>query len=243
MLDSNFISLSHWIGVDTPTYNNSESFQRRNITSIQNGNSANTEEWKFNNHIGTHIDYPFHFYEEGKKSSDFETSFYINKKVGFIKLQEICRPGEIISVKHIEKQCNNLSTEIEVLLLKTGFQKYRNNIIYWAENPGYDKDLYNYFKKKFPKLKFFGFDTISLTSLLNRSIGKESHLAFLNNIDPILVIEDMDLGKLNSNIILEELIIAPIMIENSDGVPVNCILKYYYKKPIEFDSDVLPYTI
>jgi arylformamidase len=243
MLDSNFISLSHWIGVDTPTYNNSGSFQRRNITSIINGNSANTEEWKFNNHIGTHIDYPFHFYEEGKKSSDFETSFYINKKIGFIKLEEMCRPGEIISVKHIEKQCNNLSTEIEVLLLKTGFQKYRNNITYWAENPGYDKDLYNYFKKKFPKLKFFGFDTISLTSLLNRSMGKESHLAFLNNINPILVIEDMDLGKLNSNIIFEELIIAPIMIENSDGVPVNCILKYYHKKPVEFVSDELPYTI
>ena len=243
MLDLNFISLSHWIGLATPTYNNSGGFQRGDITSIKNGNSANSEEWKFNNHIGTHIDYPFHFYEEGKKSSDFETSFYINKKIGFVKLEEICRPGEIISIKHIEKQCNNLSTEIEVILLKTGFQKYRNENIYWAENPGYDKDLYIYFRRKFPKLKFFGIDTISLTSILNRNLGKEAHLAFLNNIDPILIIEDMDLGILSSNLILEELIIAPILIENSDGVPVNCILKYYNNKALEFIPNKLPYTI
>jgi arylformamidase len=234
-----YISLSHWIGENTPTYNNSGGFNRCSITSIKNGNSANSEEWKFNNHIGTHIDFPFHFHENGRKSSDFKTAFYINKKIGFIELETICQPGEIISMKHIEKQVDLLENDLEVLLLKTGFQKYRNTSLYWSDNPGYDNLLFDYLKKKFPRLKFFGFDTISLTSVLNRSMGKEAHLSFLNLLDPILIIEDMDLSFLNSYLILEELIIAPIMIENTDGVPVNCILKFKEKKVKTFN---LPYT-
>ena len=221
-----YISLSHWINENTPSYNNSGSFNRFSITSIKNGNSANSEEWKLNNHIGTHIDFPFHFYDNGKKSSDFITSFFITKKIGLIELDTICGPGEIISIKHIERQCSLLKIDIEVLLLKTGFQKYRNDILYWSENPGYDKLLFGFLKNKFPKLKLFGFDTISLTSVLNRNMGKEAHLSFLNSLDPILVIEDMDLSLLNSNLIFDELIIAPILIENTDGAPVNCILKF-----------------
>lgn len=237
-----YISLSHWIGENTPTYNNSGSFNRYSITSIKNGNSANSEEWKFSNHIGTHIDFPFHFYENGRKSSDFNMPFFINKKIGFIELESICEPGEIISIKHIEKHSDLLAKDIEVLLLKTGFQKYRNNNLYWSENPGYDKYLYVYFKEKFPHLKFFGFDTISLTSVLNRNMGKEAHLSFLNILNPILVIEDMDLSLLNSKIILDELIIAPLLIERTDGVPVNCILKFKDRKN-EMKMIDLPYTI
>jgi len=237
-----YISLSHWIDENTPTYNNSGSFNRYSITSIINGNSSNSEDWKFNNHIGTHIDFPFHFYENGRKSSDFKTPFFINKKIGFIELETICEPGEVISVNHIKKQSGLLENDIEVLLLKTGFQKYRNDIAYWSKNPGYDKSLFVFFRMKFPNLKFFGFDTISLTSVLNRNVGKEAHLSFLNILDPILVIEDMDLSILNSNLILDELIIAPILIANSDGAPVNCILKFNDEKN-ELKITDFPYTI
>lgn len=237
-----YISLSHYINEKTPSYNNSGSFNRLTITSIRNGNSANSEEWKLNNHIGTHIDFPLHFFDDGKSSSDFNTQFYINSKIGFIELEKTCDPGEIITIKHVEKQIEKLNSNIEVLLLKTGFQKMRNNLTYSTENPGYDKSLFEYFRKKFPVLKFFGFDTISLTSVLHRTIGKEAHLLFLNPYNPILVIEDMDLSSLNSNIILEQLIIAPILISKSDGAPVNCILKFKDRTNGVTEFNV-PYTI
>lgn len=242
MQTSKYISLSHYICETTPTYNNSGNFNRSRITSIKNGNSANSESWNFNNHIGTHIDFPLHFFENGNTSSDYKTQFFINKNIGFIELEATCDPGEIITIKHIEKQVEKLKKDIEVLLLKTGFQKMRNNMSYSTQNPGYHNSLYEYFRKNFPNLKFFGFDSISLTSVLHRKIGKEAHLSFLNPNDPILVVEDMDLSLVNSNLILEELIIAPLLIVKSDGAPVNCILKY---KDIsggvtEFN---IPYTI
>jgi kynurenine formamidase len=237
-----YISLSHYISETTPSYNNSGSFCRSTLTSIKNGNSANSENWNFNNHIGTHIDFPLHFFDDGKTSSDFNTQFFINNKVGFIELEKTCELGEIITINHIEKQTEKLNSNLEVLLLKTGFQKMRNNLSYSTEGPGYDKSLYEFIRKKFPYLKFFGFDSISLTSVLHRSLGKEAHLSFLNPIDPILVIEDMDLSSLYSNIILEQLIIAPILIAKSDGVPVNCILKFKDKTTGVTDFNV-PYTI
>ena len=39
------------------------------------------------------------------------------------------------------------------------------------------------FKSKFPKLRVFGFDMISLTSKLNRGEGKKAHQKFLIEIN------------------------------------------------------------
>jgi len=52
------VSLSHWINEETPVYGNKGGFKRKKLSSIENGDSANSEYWEFNNHIGTHIDFP-----------------------------------------------------------------------------------------------------------------------------------------------------------------------------------------
>ena len=61
---------------------------------------------------------------------------------------------------------------------------------------------------------------ISLTSKLNRSEGRLAHLSFLIEND-ILVLEDMNL--LNLEYAPNEIIIAPLPINNADGVPCNVI--------------------
>ena len=74
-------------------------------------------------------------------------------------------------------------------------------------------------------LRLFNILGISLTSLHHRSMGKKAHKAFLNKKNPILIIEDMSLFKLNNNMKINELIIAEFPVATSDGTPVNCILK------------------
>ena len=61
---------------------------------------------------------------------------------------------------------------------------------------------------------------ISLTSKLNREEGKLSHLNFLITED-ILILEDMDLSSLRSSPSL--IIVSPLQVEKSDGVPCNVI--------------------
>ena len=59
---------------------------------------------------------------------------------------------------------------------------------------------------------------ISLTSQLDKSEGKKAHIAFLIESD-ILVMEDMNLSEINHK--PSRVIIAPLLINNADGVPCN----------------------
>ena len=102
MNQANTISLSHWLNSDTPSYGNQGGFTRNLISSIKEGRTANSESWSFNNHIGTHIDFPKHFFEKGKTSSDFQNPFFIFNKVGFIELSPEPMPGSVIFTKDIE---------------------------------------------------------------------------------------------------------------------------------------------
>lgn len=221
----NYISLSHWIDESSPTYGDQGGFNRESISSIKKGRTANSEFWSFNNHIGTHIDFPKHFFDKGKSSSDYSMPFFVFNKVGIIFLDKIPRPNQIINFELIKNECNRIEKNIEVLILKTGFEKYRNENKYWSDNLSYHMDLGIKFREKFKNLKIFGFDSISLTSINNREMGKLAHLEFLQRESSILILEDMKLSKINKGDFPEQIIISPLMIKNSDGSPVNCILK------------------
>ena len=61
--------LSHIIDNSTPSYGNRDKVVIKTNSSIINGESANTSKCTFsNNHMGTHIDNPYHFCENGKKT-------------------------------------------------------------------------------------------------------------------------------------------------------------------------------
>jgi arylformamidase len=220
------ISLSHLINEDTPVYGNKGGFIRKKLSSIRNGDSANSEYWEFNNHLGTHIDFPKHFCDDGKSSSDYATSFFWTNKVTIVEMEKTATPGQIIGVSDICNLIPSIDSCTEFFLLKTGFEQFRNQEIYWSQNPGYHPDLFIYLRSVFPALKFFGFDTISLTSILSRDLGRIAHKQFLCNENPLLVIEDMHLKDVNKDTRAIEIIIAHSNIAFADGSPVNCILKY-----------------
>jgi arylformamidase len=224
--EEHIIYLSHLINERTPIYGNKGGFIRKKLSSIRNGDSANSEYWEFNNHIGTHIDFPKHFCDNGKSSSDYPATFFWTQKVAIAELEKITTPGQIIGVDDISNLCSSLDSGTEILLLKTGFEQFREQEIYWSQNPGYHPGLYAYLRSVFPALRFFGFDTISLTSVLNRDLGRSAHKQFLCNDNPILVIEDMHLQAATKYITPLELIIAHSNIDCADGGPVNCIMRY-----------------
>ena len=68
---NNYIRLSHIITNNAPSYGDRDKFRSIINSSITNGSSANTSKWNFtNNHIGTHIDVPRHFCDEGLRTLD-----------------------------------------------------------------------------------------------------------------------------------------------------------------------------
>ena len=203
--------LSHFINQNTPAYGGSKNQVKIiKTSSILNGDTANTSEITINNHIGTHIDFPYHFSNSGKKSTDYDASFWVFNKIGFIN----CKVDKVLD------EIVNLPNNIEFLILKTNFQQYRNKDDYWRSQPVIPSSYAKILKNKFPKLRLFGFDMISLTSKLDRNEGKKAHLAFLIEND-ILILEDMNLEYLKST--PKSVIVSPLQISKIDGVPCNVI--------------------
>lgn len=203
--------LSHLISEATPMYGGYENLINiKKSRSIQDGDTSNNLTLEFPNHIGTHIDFPFHFSMNGNKLQDYSAEFWIFNNIGFIQTE----------FSKIEKNLDNLSKDIEFLIIKTGFEDFRGQKKYWSEQPIISSKIAKILKERFKYLRVIGFDMISLTSQLDKEEGIKAHNEFLIHND-LLVVEDMALKNLN--ICPNKLFVMPLMIKDSDGSPCTII--------------------
>ena len=207
VLEKKIIYLSHFISEKTPSYGGEVgTIKFEQIRSIAKGDNSNNLQLTFPNHIGTHIDFPLHFSIDGMSLNDYSPNFWFFTNIGFLTCE----------ISNIENHLCSLSSDIEILIIKTGFQNFRDTDIYWKEQPVIPHDLAQKLKIKFTRLRIFGFDMISLTSKLDRNEGKKAHFTFLIN-NEILILEDMKLDLLTTT--PKQIIVSPLLINNADGVP------------------------
>ena len=84
----NPVFLSHFLDENTPIYGGiPDTISFSSISSINQGDTANSLKIGFPNHVGTHLDFPFHFNNNGKNSSDYSADFWIFRKV----INELCK--------------------------------------------------------------------------------------------------------------------------------------------------------
>jgi kynurenine formamidase len=227
MKENNLIILSHIINIKTPTYGNRDHFYEENLSQISTGASANSSKWIFStNHLGTHIDVPKHFFDDGMTLTDYPISFWYSDKAQLIDIP--LENAVLISKELLYGKINN---NTEVLLLRTGYEKYRDIDKYWNDNPGISEEVGFWLRCEFPNIKIIGFDFISLTSLKYREEGKKAHKAFLNPQgvgNPICIIEDMSLYEINGNI--SEIYFLPLMVERANGSPLTIFCKITQEK-------------
>lgn len=206
------IFLSYFLDQNTPAYGGeTDLISVKRSRSIINGDNSNNSIITLTSHIGTHIDFPFHFSNDGKKSDDYPASFWIFNNIGIINC----------SIENVSREIQKLDTDIDILILKTGFGKYRGMNDYWKSQPVIPSSLALTLRNRFPNLRIFGFDMISLTSKLDRIEGKIAHINFLINHD-ILILEDMNLNELNEKI-PKKIIVSPLQIAELDGTPCTVI--------------------
>jgi kynurenine formamidase len=217
-----FIFLSYKIDSDAPIYGGKTGFLLRTASSIKNGNNANTQKWELPNHLGTHIDFPYHFYENGQTSDFFPPEFWIFDGVKIQVLEvSLSEKKFLIEPEHIER--HNFNSDADFLILKTGFGKYRNKEKFWKYNPGISVETAEWIIKNFKKIRVIGIDSISISSWQHRDIGRKVHKKLLNPKNPILIIEDMDLSKVNRDTIFKMIYVSPLMVSSSDGVPLTIL--------------------
>ena len=214
------VFLSHVLEESTPSYGNRDKFGFTPNSIIKNGYGANTSSWTFtNNHLGTHLDTPNHFYEDGKKTEDYSARDFFFEKVFLVEL--VLESGTLIDVGDLETK--NIPEDTELLIIKTHYEKFRSIEKYHNDNPGIHMNVASYLKGKHKNLKAIGFDFISLTSWNYRDHGKLSHKEFLGEPQSLLIVEDMHLKPLNEKSKIEWVIIAPLRTKDGNGSPVTII--------------------
>lgn len=221
---SNFVLLSHVLKQDTPSYGNRDKVIIRVNSSIKAGDTANSSCLILsNNHIGTHIDVPRHFSVDGKRTIDYPIGDYMFEKCQVVDLpkKEAC----LIGPDDLMDQ--PIDSDVELLLLRTGYESLREQDAYWNDNPGLAPILADYLRSVFPKLRCIGFDFISVTSWKYRAEGRMAHKAFLTPEDggrEIWAIEDMSLK--DAPVDIKRVVVAPLMVEDGNGTAVTVIAEY-----------------
>ena len=222
------IYLNHVLNSNTPTYGNKDLCNIEKVKEISKGDKSNNSHIHISSHVGTHIDAPYHFCDDGRTIDEYPPEFWICKKPWVIDL--IINKNELISYNSIQDQLNEIPELTDILFFRTGFENYRNSSDidkYIFYNPGISSEI-GYWLRENKCIKMIGLDFISLSSYAHRGEGRYAHQAFLCKyeikdklFDPILIIEDMKLS--NYSIELSNIVISPLRIENGDGSPVTVI--------------------
>jgi kynurenine formamidase len=214
-----YIFLSYFIDTNTPVYGGGKSIKIDDDRSIKNGDTANTKNLNFNNHTGTHIDFPNHFFENGATSEKYGPEFWICNNVCLINRPAV--EDEIILLD--DDFIDSIPSNVEFIIIKTGFGKYREEEKYWKNNPGLSPSNAERLRREFKNLKMIGMDFISLTAFQHREIGRAAHREFLGGDSPILLVEDMKLDNLSNSPL--SVYCSPLLISGVDGAPITIIAK------------------
>jgi len=214
--------LSHIIRQDMPSYGNRDKVFIRVNSCIRGGETANSSCWIFSNdHIGTHVDVPRHFSDDGLRTFDYEIGDYVFLHVCLVDLP--CEFSHLID--EADLQDKDIPENVDLLLIRTGMEKYRTvSDEYWNSNPGISPELPGYLRNAYPNLRCIGFDFISVTAWQHRMEGRLAHknlLAPSDGVRPIWAIEDMSLAQVNAP--LAQVIVAPLLVEDGNGGAVTVI--------------------
>jgi len=211
-----YVWLSHILDVNTPLYGGGTDWKCVKDKEIQKGDSCNTSQLMLPSHAGTHVDAPLHFIKKGKAIEEYSADNWVFKHPGLVFLEpeqgSLIKPDEV----HIKK-----SDKTEIVLFCTPFEKFRNDEIYWKENPGIAPEMADYLIDQCPNLKAVGMNFISISSFKHRDVGRLSHKAFLGK--GIRIIEDMHLLSLQPGDKIKRVMVMPLRFKAGDGAPCTII--------------------
>lgn len=191
----------------------------KKVKSIEKGDSSNVFRFTMEDHWGTHVDLPNHFFDKGDRIINYRPDFWFFKSPQVV--QAPLSKGEILEWG---VWARGIDRKTDILLIKTGWGEFRGKNVYGRVNPGVHPDVGFNLRRHYPRLRAVGIDLPSISSYLNRGLGRQAHKAFLDpegRNNPILIIEDINLsGTLKS---LREVFIAPLLITGVDSAPCTVV--------------------
>jgi arylformamidase len=210
--------LSHKLSQNTPSFAGGQSMKIYPLKLISSGGSSNNYSFQMPCHLGTHIDAPRHFDDQGQPIASVGVADLLFTSPQLLDIPkgeaELYEPEDLLSYREIIEKA-------DILLLRSGFQALRTTDAnaYSSRNPGMSVAGAEYITR-FPRLRALGFDFISLSSVPHREEGRAAHRALLKG-RKFFIIEDMDLASYPSD--TSRIIVAPLFIEGVDSAPCTVL--------------------
>lgn len=202
-------------------YGNGQRFQLTQERSIQKGDTSNNSSFCMPSHFGTHIDFPFHFDQQGKTFSNYQAGEFIFEHPCLIELSNQHLINDYL-IRNVNLDVAKINSSCDILIIKTGFCERRNADEYWNFGLGFHVETADFLKTHLPNLRAIAFDLISLNSYQQREMGREAHMAFLIK-NSVLIVEDVDLRNVNLKTVFGKLFIGVLPIEFADGAPCTIL--------------------
>lgn len=216
--------LSYLVSDKLSAYRNGPRVELLKCSAIENGDVSNHTAVNTSLHFGTHIDFPNHFFCDGKTSADYQPDFFITEKVAIIFIKKLTQPN-LLSISDIDNKISCYTNDIECVLVYTGLCERRHEEAYWNDNIGINTGVALYLRDRFPQLRYLGFDFMSVSGSNYRELGRVVHKEFFDN--DILPIEDMDLSPLRQGDTISQLIISPFRVAGAEAAPVTVFGNIY----------------
>lgn len=210
--------ISYTLSAGSPLYPGTPAMELQSLRSMEKGDSANTTRISISGHAGTHIDLPSHFCPGGKTALELLGDHLQVAPV-------YCLDADIPAGQPVAASClRGLPEDRRTagIFVRTGMSRYRQDDPgrYAAEYPGVHPDLPLFLKDRYPLLKVFGIDTLSVSHPSRRTEGHACHRAFLCGDRPVLILEDLDLSDADLVAVPLAVHIYPWVRDRLDGVPV-----------------------
>lgn len=217
--------LSYPLGPDTPTFLDNPPVIFTQVSSLNEGGVANWFEFRTINHNGTHLDAPFHYWNDGPRVSDFTIEDFIFSYPLLIDLPK--REGELITADDLRHHLSAFA-QADALVIRTGFGAVRKHdpARYGLMAPGFHPSAADVLLDPTSQLRAILMDIPSASSPLHLDIGHQFHREVLGATGRgryLFLVEDCWIPSDLHQEELARLFVIPLFLSGLDAAPCTII--------------------
>jgi arylformamidase len=192
---------------------------------ISSGGESNTTFFHHFLHNGTHVDAPYHFWDQGHSIDRIPIEDFVYAKP--LLVEKDLQKGELLGRSELESYGDRIK-QSDILLVCTGYWRLRKDKRRYSDDfPALSGEAARFIRHELPELKAVAIDTLSIENpLLGPKTGFEVHKTLLSGESyqdrPVLIYEDVNLGKVLGKPI-KRIYAFPLRLRGLDASPVNMV--------------------
>jgi len=219
------IELGYEFAEDMPVFPGSPKEEVHPHQRISSGGESNTTILHHYLHNGTHVDAPYHFWDEGLSIDKIPIEDFVYQHP--LLIEKRLQRGELLGRADLES-CGGSVKRCDILLVCTGYWKLRGEAEKYCEDfPALSEEAARFIRLELPRLKAVAIDTLSIENpIQGPKTDFKVHKTLLSSevyeTRTLLVYEDVNTGKLIGRKV-KRIYAFPLRLRGLDACPVNMV--------------------